>query len=636
MKKSFKKHLMLVLIVVAILTATFSISYAASNGLPDTIVCSNCNSTQKAELGNKIEPQCDAEGYTEIICSNCKTLYGTTATVDKLGHKTESYTYTLEKNGEYFEHIKKCTRELCDYSEVESRLVADDQGEVTAVPVKYCQVNFTNNFVAEVFESNVFCPYAKLAAVDADNAYSTKTETIYVEFPAGKAETPVVASGTPYRMADRYYGRYIFAGWLTQAQIDEAYTASASTSTFGLKYDTHEICNGKNLVINSTTGKKEMSKADKDYYDNLINAAEANVPAVTATTAACYDLYAIFEVDTAVEHTVNFYNYDGTLLYSDKVNHATQSAKFEGDLPEREDNLEYTYDFLYWNLYGTATQMSSYRDIDAVYGDVNVIAHYRNNLRHYKLLFCDLDGKPIIDTFDRVTLAGFGKTNDDIPEVGLEINNNKMVKPFYDERYIYEPTGKWLVPSRGNYVVNLNHVTLPDGTLDENEIEYIVLVPQYQKYVRMYKLAVDIIYDDDTNYHPEEIDLQVTNAEGKVVGFATVDRSEKYYKDKTYRISFDVEYSSQYTIVGTSTGYKGTGGTMFHTMNPTTPDDDGPGQVLVTMKVLEGDPCGCICHTFFKPVWVGILNLLNSLFKLEFVCCEDMFANIGSELNYGP
>lgn len=634
MKKSFKKHLMLVLIIATMIVATISISFAASSSLPTTMECPTCG-TIKPAYGDVHEPQCDAEGYTDIICSQCKKHLGTIDDVAKLGHELESYDYKKSKNGEYFEHIKKCTRKGCNHTEIESRIVSGGEAGTQAVPVKYCEVNFINNFVAELFESEVFCSYATLAAVDNENAYTTNTETIYVEFPEGDEKVSVAATGTPYRMADKYYGRYVFAGWLTQAQIDSAYNAASTASTFDLRHDTHAILTD-NRIFNENTGMDETPKADKTYYNNLIDAAEANKPAVTATTEAQYNLYAIFEVDTSVEHKVNFYNYDGTLLFSTEVNHATESANYKGKFPVREDNLEYTYSFLYWKEYNKGAQLSSYLDIDAVYGDVNVITHYKENLRHYKLLFCDLNGDPIIDTYDRVTLAGGGKTNDDIPEVGLEINNNKMVKPFYDERYVYEPTGRWLIPSRGNYIVNLSHVTLPEGTLDEDYIDYIILVPEYQKYKRMYKLSVDIVYDDDGNYHPKEIDLQVTSAEGKVVGYATIDRSEKYYKDKTYRISFDVEYSSQYTVVGTSTGYRGVGGTIFHTMNENTPDDDGPGQVLITMKVLEGDPCSCICHTFFKPVWVGILNMLNALFKLEFVCCEDMFANIGSELNYGP
>ena len=99
---------------------------------------------------------------------------------------------------------------------------------------------------------------------------------------------------------------------------------------------------------------------------------------------------------------------------------------------------------------------------------------------------------------------------------------------------------------------------------------------------------------------------------------------------------FDVVYSESYKVSASSTGFSGTASTVFHTFDPDERDDDRPGNILLQMQKIVGDPCSCICHTVFKPVWVGILNLLNSLFKLEFVCCDDMFANIGSELNYGP
>lgn len=634
MKKSYKKYLMLVLIVATMILATVSISYAASSSLPATMECSTCG-TIKPTYGTVHAPQCDSEGYTDIICSKCKKNLGTIDVVTKLGHELASYEYVKSEDGTYYKHIEKCTRALCNHKEVESYIVTEGDS-VKAIPVKYCQVNFINNFVVSKYESNTFCSYAKLAAADEENAYVTETETIYVEYPAQATSiVPVSASEKPYRMADKYFGRYVFSGWLTAAQIDKVYTDSKPGSTFSLKHDTYAILK-TSYETEANADKIALAEKDRAYHNALVSAATSNVPAVTAYTPAEYNLYAIFKVDTAVKHTVKYYNYDGTLLFTTEVNHASETAIYEGETPERADNAEFTFDFKYWVVDGSNTQIGTKYEIPAVYGDVKVIAHYRENVRHYDLKYFYLDGTPILNNEDTVSLAGFTSTEYDIPDVGQYIASEGLVKPYFDEQYVYEPTGKWLIPSRGNYVVDLDKLTLPTGILDNTQIDYIVLVPQYQKYPRMFKLPVDIVYADDDNYHPAEISIQVTDDSGKVIGFATVDKSDKYYKDNTYRITFDVPYSSYYKVVCTSTGYKGYGGTDFHTMDQNDPSDDGPGQVLVTMVVPEGEPCGCICHTFFKPVWVGILNLLNSLFKLEYVCCEDMYASIGSELNYGP
>ena len=642
MKNSFKKHLMLVLVVLALFATTMCVSYASTDStLPATINCSSegCKGTpQKPEYGDKVEAQCESEGYTNIICSKCKTVWATTNVVSELGHLYAVKDYTLDESGEYYQCNLRCTREECQYGMDPQKLKPEVDKDFNEV--KYCQVNFINNFVAVKFENPVFCSYTKLAAVDEANAYETQTETVYVKYPTGNNDTYVYAEGAPYRMADKYYGRYTFKGWLTQSEIDEVYNKAYEgmpATTYTLRHDTNKIL-VKNRQYDSNYGMYVTPEADKNYHTSLVSKAEASKPVVTAETPAKYDVYAIFKVDTNVPHTVTFLNYDGYELYKVTVNHATQIAEYNGRYPERADNLEYRYSFLHWVLYGTTTPMSNTLNIDAVYGDLTVMADYNAVARTYNLKYFEKDGvTPINVAIDNIALVG------EDPKLTTPINGiaaNKLVESYFDLAYIYEPTGRWLIPSRGDYIVDLKNVTLPTGTLSADEIDHIVLVPEYQMYPRMYKLAVTIHYPDDNNYYyPEEIDVQVTNADGKPVGYAILDHSEKFYdeKSKTYKVVFDVPYSKYYVVAATSNGYKTVKDAGFYgDATPDNPNDDGPVPITILMAKQEGTACSCLCHTFFKPVWVGILNLLNSLFKAELVCCDDMFANIGSELNYGP
>ena len=645
MKNSIKKYLMLVLVIITLFVTTVCVSYASTDSsLPATINCSSeeCKGTpQKPMYGNKVEAQCESDGYTNIICSKCKTVWGTDNHVAALGHLYAVKDYTLDESGKYYQCNLRCTREDCQYGMDPQNLkpeVDEDFNEI-----KYCQVNFINNFVAAKFETPAFCSYAKLAAVDEADAYTTQTETLYVKYPTGdEDDTYVYAEGTPYRMADKYYGRYTFKGWLTQGEIDAVYNQAYEgmpATIFTLRHDTNKIL-VKNRQYDQHYGMYVTPEVDRNYHSSLVSEAETSKPVVTAETPAKYDLYAIFKVDTNVPHSVTFLNYDGTVLYEVSVNHATQIAEYNGRYPERSDNLEYVYEFFRWVLFGTTTPMSNSLDIDSVYADLTVMADYTAIAKTYNLKYFERDGKtPINVAVDTIALVG------DDPELTTPINGiaaNKLVETYFDESYIYEPTGKWLIPSRGNYIVNLNRVTLPEGTLSSSHdnIEHIVLIPQYQQYTRMYKLVVTILYPDDPNYYyPEEIDVQVKSAEGKVVGWANLDHSEQFYdkKSKTYKITFDVPYSKYYTVAATSNGYKQVEDSNFYgSATPNNPDDDGPVPITLIMKKQEGSTCNCLCHTFFKPVWVGILNLLNSLFKAELVCCDDMFANIGSELNYGP
>lgn len=616
MKKSAKRCLIFAVVAMLLAMSMICVSAAYVNVVPDTIYCHSetCKGTrQTASLGDVHAPQCDAVGYTDIVCDNCGAVWGETNKIPMLGHElNKEFEYKLSDT--YYYKLLKCSRDGCKYVEKE--------GERDGAVVKYCKVNFINNFVTDTYEDKSFCSYATLA-----KTYKTEVETKYVEYPA-EGSTQVLASKEPVRIADRTFGRYVFAGWLDETKILEAANATTFASSL---HDTGKIMS--NYVVDANG---IVNYADKTKHDSLVAAAKAYTPAVSATTPAELNLYVVFEVDTNVEHEVIFLNYDGSVLYKTKGVHALKGVDYKGAAPIRPDNVEYTYEFVYWSLYKTTTQMGNKKDsIPAVYGDVKVMAYYKENIRQYNFKYFQKDGKTLFaDVVDTVTVAGVGddKLN---PEYGPTID----VPDYFDAKYIYEHVDNmWMIPSRNNYVVDLDNIRLPEGTLDNKEVDYIALVPYYQPYLRGYKLVVNVIYENDDNsyYHPAELTIEVRDADGRGIGYLEVDQDPKYYKDGTYTVEFDVNYSKSYTIAVSSEGYSGKTTTQFHEFNLDDPSDDKPGNAIVILKRNVENPCSCICHTFFKPVWVGILNLLNSLFKLEYVCCDDMFANIGSQLNYGP
>ena len=624
MKRSTKRCLILSIVIAIVAMTMVCVSAAYVSVAPDTIYCHSaiCNGTrQTASLGEVHAPQCDAEGYTDIVCDNCGAVWGTTGKVDKLGHElNKEFEYKLSGDKTHYYKLLKCSREGCGY-EIE-------EGKPDAV-VKYCKVNFINDFVTDTYEDDAFCSYATLA-----KTYKTEVETKYVEYPA-EGSTQVLSSKEPVRIADRTFGRYVFAGWLDETKILEAITNEDDAET---GFDT-AVFNNTNKIMSVQTvdvnnGERQYTFEEK--HDSLVAAAKAYTPAVSATTPAELNLYVVFEVDTAVTHKVTFLNYDGTKLAEvTDARHAIEDVEYTGTTPLRADNVEYTYEFAYWSVYNSTTPMGNKMDsIPAVYGDVKVMATYNSVLRQYNFKYFDKDGNLFGDTIDIVTIAGIGKDKKN-PEYGPTID----VPDYFDAKYVYEHVDNlWMIPSRGNYVVDLDNIRLPEGTLDNKEVDYIALVPYYQPYLRSYKLVVNVIYEDDDNsyYHPAELTIEVRDADGKGIGYIEVDQDPKYYKDGTYTVEFDVNYSSSYTIAVSSEGYSGKTTTQFHEFNPDDPSDDKPGNAIVILQRTADNPCSCICHTFFKPVWVGILNLLNSLFKLEYVCCDDMFANIGSQLNYGP
>ncbi len=619
MKKSTKRCLMLA-IVIAIVTLTVSCVSAIS----DTYKCSSntCNGAWvTASLGDQVKAQCEEKGFTWLLCDVCGEKVGQTNWVDKLGHKYAFKDYTLDETGKYYQKNMCCSREDCNYGFDVKEPELDGNYE----EVKYCKVNFINDFVAKEYEDEGKY-YATLA-----KTYEQNIITEYVEYPAEGSKS-VSVKKDPVRIADKTFGGYTFAGWLTEDKIAEV---MGQTFTASL-HDTQGIMSDYTVNENGViTYNKEAQ------HKNLVTKAKEYEVKVDADTPVEYTLHAIFEVNTNVMHRVTFVNYDGKILDSTVyAPHGLREVPYTKDTPLRPDNIEYIYTFKYWALPNTDKIVSNTVDsIPPVYSDLTVMAFYHKDAREYnfKYFYYDKDKnlvpfKPELDVDDTVTVAA---------ENNVAVSGKEIVVPnYFDAKYTYKHIkDQWEIPARGGYVVDLNHVMLPAGTLDNSQIDYITLVPHYQKILRYYKLPVSISYEDDNGeyYHPEKLKIEVRNADNRGIVYTEVvyDRlsQDNGIAFKTY---FDVNYSSKYVVTVTTEGYSGTKDTGFYEFDPNDPNDDHPGDIHVILTRNVDSPCNCICHTFFKPIWVGMLNLLNSLFKAEFVCCDDMFANIGPQLNYGP
>ncbi len=610
MRKSIKKCLMLMLLVATMMVATLVVASAETvTVMPDTIICKS--DTCKGEdgkgtervpkYGAKYEPQCNAKGYTEILCGTCGELWGKIDVKDSLKHILVSDKYVKVTGAEeYYMQILKCSRG-CGYSEAEN----DKDHNV----IKYCKVSFINDFVAVKFESQAFCPYTDLVARDSGKAAykSVAEEVFYVEYPTGEDTVKVSSKVIPVRMADKKYANYLFMGWVEE--------------------DKAKSKNGEYLHFDVTLGS------------DLVGAAKS-VVVVGADSPADYNYNAVFAGDTNVKHLVKFYNYDGTLLYKTEVAHGIQQVAYKGEEPGQPDNAEYVYTFKGWK-YAKENLANKTVNLENIYDEVSFMADYNYKLKEYNFMYYTLneDGEYVHinkNVKDTVTISGTGSDRK-YPVYGPTIDLN--VYKHFDAEYFYEPTGKWLIPARNNYVVDLKAITLPYGTLDNTQIDHIALVPQFYKVARYYKLPVTVWFKDDGFNHPTKIKIQVVDDAGKGIGYAELHSSdEKHYdaEKEEYYIEFDVSYSKSYTVTVTATGYGGEKTAGFIIEDKKVADKYYPGSIKIELTTDLGEPCNCICHTVFKPVWVGILNLLNSLFKKEFVCCGDMFANIGDQLNYGP
>lgn len=600
MKKTMKKCLILALVVMTMMALAFCVSAAGSH------YCSECKQfVTNTVTGKTIAAKCETKGYTELLCNQakrdaegnivkdesgdivrCLNLVGSTNEINPLGHiENKGYDLQGTKDNGYYTCTTTCSRvvndNLCNYKKV-----AEYEDHT---PIKYYKVTYVNNFATNTLVEDV--KYVNLAATH-------KTEEVFSEY----VKEATIGTKVPeqYRMPDKACGEYKFVGW----------------------------------SIEGTEAKSSVSVPVKDM------------------TKADYVATAEFVGLTNVTHTITFFTEKGDIIYAiNGSNSVTHGAIIDDILmdeikakePLKADNIEYKYTFDYWTLIDIIGKFDLKQPI---YGDVKLKAHYAETLKRYQLKYFDRHGKAVgNDLTDFVNIAGFGTLEREKPDNAIEIKKNPgkygVEASYFDASYEYNFTGNWLIKGRENAVIDIEHITLPADILDYDQTNsYIEVVPQYRKVARLYDLNVYVTYDDDLNYHPEEIDIQVTDADGNPIGVATLTDKDivpgtENLRTPTYKKVFKVKYSPSYRVVATSKNYKGERTPVF-TIEGENYSDYKPGGCTILMTRVAGDPCGCICHGIFKPVWVGILNILYNLFKAEFVCCDDMFANIGDALAYGP
>ena len=106
--------------------------------------------------------------------------------------------------------------------------------------------------------------------------------------------------------------------------------------------------------------------------------------------------------------------------------------------------------------------------------------------------------------------------------------------------------------------------------------------------------------------------------------------------------SFAVQKAERYEISVASTDEKYEGKkTLYWSVYTTMYDSVNnkmKSNILVDTSIRDGYNqsvnCNCLCHGILKGLWVRVLNILYSLFKVKYECCPHMHAELGDLLAY--
>ena len=639
MKNSMRKYLIFALVVVAMFTAVFSVSAAE-----ELRRCSGCNGAWVTPSPIAVvDATCEAKGYIDYGCPKCDQYFYSKETDDRLDHILN---WEYVKNGDHYEYVAECQRARCNHTKTESVIV---DGIVT--PVKYYRVEFRNAFATKTKLNS--CKYTTIAT-DYDDV------EVAVEYVK---EGELVSHSGPHRDADEDFGGYTFLGWASATKITAGATAEYAfdarrandyvTTPDGIEYTNKELreflygVNGENHVYMKTTG--------------VADTTSFKLPIEGETVKADYVVYAIFDVAAIMPYEVTFYDEHGRVIddvyyqtdkYNMTVKHGDDLSKNNGKKLQKADEDGYYYVFSHWVLKGTETVI----DLSApVYASIDLQARFLAKPKEYTLKYFyrddnnnEKDDEEIIlngeALFDVITVAPDPSNNNEkkLPVNGLGLLDLSPVDnaAVYDKLYSYSDfqndyyfTGKWIVAGT-NTVFDLKNMNFY-GILDTQQTGgYIKLVPQYEAKTRLYMIVVTVEYINDySTSHSDDVYLTV-ESEGEFITGKKLDFSDKSKlikrEDGTeyYRVEFYVPYRASYDVIATADAYADRKTTTFF--------ESTYGSLKLVMVRVGREECSCLCHSMIKPIWIKVLNLLNTLFKLKVVCCDDMYATIGGDLNYTP
>lgn len=621
MKKSMKKCLILAVVIIAMIAMTIAVSAAT------TSFCSECGKNVNLVQISYGQPTCQADGYVVYGCAiHRKEITRDSNEGSMLNHQ---YTWGYELAGDHYEYVGRCQRKIsatpCNHKEVK----LDSENN----PIKYHKVTFINPFATNATLAD--CKYTTVVDLGAENPYKTVVlDSQYIE--AGDEASYI---GSVIRDKDKQFAGYRFLGWASEAKLNSTAVAAADFDEIDA-YKANITSNGAYVNQDLRDALYGENGQERIYMDDGFD-----VPVDGEPTKADYNVYAVFDVKAVDAYTVRFYYDNGLEIndYSIKLGHGdTLENSHKGKIPSKGDTEGYRYTFSHWVVKNTNYEVKLK---DNIYGNVDLQARFSAIPKTYLLKYFYSDGTPIVldgkEVYDTITVAPDNEGKKEPPTNGLALVNmipnegnmdvyNKLFKNSTIQ-YDYLFTGNWIV-SGTNVVFDLNNMDF-SSVLDREQTDgYIKLIPETVQNTRLYPVEIFIEYINDGAVHSTDVYLTIKTTDGVFIAgknftekdvLVDKETGTKYFRYETY-----VPYASEYEIIATSDAYSGKMMTTFYGSGFTT--------VKVVMERTGRDDCSCLCHSILKPIWVKILNLLNTLFKIKVVCCDDMYANIGDLLNYTP
>lgn len=530
-----------------------------------------CEDDTTVYEGAIIEPTCETEGYTELLCSVCNKLVAVKDKKDPYNHSYGDMQYEQIVAAEGFYGYRECTRTGCSVRHYD--YATDTEKAV------YYKVEFVNPWATDSYDKTI--GYTKVVA-------TYKEETVFESYVKdGKITEDKKPSIKYIREKDKAFGRYNFKGW-TAAKTD------SSPSVEAINFDSFEVTGNTKLyayflgeaVYPKVVFYSEKGKAISDAIE---------IPYGGGVDDTKYRAKAKKAEDVAYEYAFSGWDKDLTAIYSDVqiiAQYIPIAQVYNFRIPGLVNlgNGQWKYD---------SAIKESYVNVNLSYGfqeNVNTISAIKNVSQEkdatYEYLWT---GKWQLKNVKGVYVD---PTNITLPET-----TNPNVE--YIE---LEPV---FARNLRVYTIKIHLAFIDDPTTTKDDY---------------YRLYATELYTGDGRAPM----VLVKNSSGQFIN-----TGEAVYDATTKSLVYtcNVNYSTDYIITATTPDYRFTGTATSKYWF--TGNNDGATQVTLSLNYQEPEPCNCICHnSIFRGIWASCLNIIYSIFGKKVVCCDDMYATLNDLLAY--
>ncbi len=672
-----KKRLLFMLTMVMLLCAVcFSASAVDCNNLNPAVP----HSYRKTEV---IQATCTTRGYDVYRCANsgCSSFYYSNY-VDAYGHDwSEDVSYEARSNGDYYVKYLQCDR--CEINDYEK--------EGTAL-VKYFKVEFLNGQAFDVRDTHVTVEsygktyeipvkYTVLAEVPvedkATNTFSgTKVESLQPESYIKEGSSITYVGRKPIRTKDVRYGEFRFVGWTKDHNYDlvtDTTTVVGSDTNYKITVDKvhanakyYAAWEGVNVsyktIVYNSDGQQLLVAQDVKHGDTIdypfsypTRKSETSFDYIFAgwemgTKTVTGDTYNYFPVNEAHIKDIPIFAGDGI-----KAVHSTTPRIYSIEFCDANWNKQAVVNIAYNDDARDNMAGIEYGN----YSDNTYLYEYRGYWETEKGNKVYLENfavpKGSVDYNDPIYLkdedGNYFKTTGgeklEIEELHSYYENqsgyfNKNILTYVfpvteDGDYIFNAGGAatcLLVYDKGIQEIDANGNRTNFTEADARGLRNIKIRPVY--YQRVIDRRVTIVTNIPSNeLVPEDyingLIIQITNENGQLLASGVTKNSKCELvlpKAEIYNI----------TVVSPNEKYYGEKGVVWDVFKAMYDNNEDIIMDLSLNQEYSDEHqtrCRCICHnSFFRGIWVRVLNILYRLFNIKYVCCYDMYATIGDLLAY--